>query len=222
MVKFITSAWGLVVIGLFLNTFVAGGLMFNFYRKVSFVINPPIHPVVNSMPETNEGPSWIFRAGEIEALALDLQAERSSFSKKRAENMEATARMRAEMDELKRLRKDIEAYEVEIAKKRDEFEDYKKSFMSKVIDIQENEMKNLKTLAGTYASLTPVAAVSVFKEMDDQAAVKILSQMKPETVAAIFEEMSKTPEAVGSKDGKTLARKVAEWSDKMRALNISK
>jgi flagellar motility protein MotE (MotC chaperone) len=122
------------------------------------------------------------------------------------------------MDELNRLRKDIELYELDLEKSKQAIEEARQALLKKIVDITESEMKNLKVLAGTYSSLTPVAAVSVFKEMDDQVAVKILSQMKPEVVAAIFEEMSKTPEVSGGKDGKTLSKKVAEWSDKMRAL----
>jgi len=79
--------------------------------------------------------------------------------------------------------------------------------------ISADESKNLRSLAQTYTNLTPKAAVSIFREMDDATAVKILSLMKPDVVGPIFEEMANN--AYGDS---SLARRAAILSDKLRLL----
>ena len=53
--------------------------------------------------------------------------------------------------------------------------------------------------------------------MDDVMVVKILSMMKPDVVAPIFEEMSRTIGADG-----TLARRAALLSDRLRLIRSTK
>ncbi len=100
---------------------------------------------------------------------------------------------------------------------RAELERMRKEISQRVIEINADEMKNLKTLATTYGNLTPRAAVAIIKELDDNTAVKILSLMKPDTVSPIFEEMSRTAAVDG-----TLARRVAVLSEKLRLMKSNK
>ena len=81
------------------------------------------------------------------------------------------------------------------------------------IAINTDEAKNLRSLAQTYSTLTPHAAVAIIREMDDTTVVKILSLMKPDVVGPIFEEMA------GASGGDTsLAQHAAVLSDKLRLM----
>ena len=93
----------------------------------------------------------------------------------------------------------------------------RKEIAEKVIEIQADEGKNLRALSQTYANLSPKAAVAIIREMDDVTVVKILYLMKPDVVAPIFEEMSKTSD----KDG-LLSRRAAVISEKIRLMKSMK
>jgi flagellar motility protein MotE (MotC chaperone) len=93
----------------------------------------------------------------------------------------------------------------------------RKEIADRVIEINTDELKNLRTLAQTYANLTPKGAVAIIREMDDVTVVKILSLMKSDVVAPIFEEMSKTA-AIDA----PLARRAATLSEKLRLMKANK
>ena len=104
-----------------------------------------------------------------------------------------------EKQELAHARADIAAMRTEID--------------DRVIAIRADEAKNLRTLAQTYTSLSPAGAVAILREMNDTTVVKILSDMKPDVVGPIFEEMSHTASGDGS-----LARRAAVLSEKLRLM----
>ncbi|MGH8021181.1 MAG: MotE family protein, partial [Opitutaceae bacterium] len=80
-----------------------------------------------------------------------------------------------------------------------------------------SEQKNLKTLAATYTTLSPAAALAIFKEMDDETVVKILAFMKPDPVGLILEEMALTKDGEG-----TLAGRAADISNKLRLKRLER
>lgn len=145
---------------------------------------------------------WDFWTIEIENLSHELKEERLRLKKQAEVLDQRAARLAAEEKEFAKLRSDVEALRKQIA--------------DKVIEITADEAKNIRSLAATYAALTPRAAVAIFREMDDSTAVKILSVMKPDTVGPIFEEMSRT-----GADG-ALARRAALLSEKLRLMKASK
>ncbi len=147
---------------------------------------------------------WDFWTIEIENLSNELKEERARLRKQSDQQDQRAARLAAEEKELAKVRDDIDALRKEIA--------------DKVIEISADEQKNIRTLSQTYATLTPRAAVAIFKEMDDTTAVKILSLMKSDVVGAIFEQMSMT---LGS-DGTPLARRAALLSEKLRLMKATK
>jgi flagellar motility protein MotE (MotC chaperone) len=149
-------------------------------------------------PKKEKG--WDFWTIEIENLSNELKEEKAKLHKQ-AEGLEQREmRLAAERKELDAMRAEIEALRKEIA--------------DKVITIRDDEAKNLRALSQTYTNLTPRAAVAIFREMDDQTAVKILFLMKPDVVGPIFEEMSKT----SGTDGSPLSRRAAILSEKLRLL----
>lgn len=146
---------------------------------------------------------WDFWTIEVDSLASELKDEKARLAKLTEQLEQRSARLSAEQKELDKLRANLEATRKEIN--------------DRVIEISADEMKNLRGLAQTYTNLTPRAAVAIIREMDDMTVVKILSLMKADVVAPIFEEMSRAPEGGG-----LLARRAAILSEKLRLMKSSK
>jgi len=146
---------------------------------------------------------WDFWTIEVENLSNELKDERARLKKEADTLDQRAARLAAEEKEIAKVRADVDAMRKEIA--------------SKVVEIAADESKNIRTLAQTYTNLTPRAAVAIFREMDDNTAVKILSLMKPDVVGPIFEEMSRP---VGNDTA--LARRAALLSEKLRLMKAMK
>ncbi len=146
---------------------------------------------------------WDFWTIEVDNLAAELKDEKARLAKEAEEMKLAEARIVAERKELDKLRTSIEATRKEIS--------------DRVIEISADESKNLRSLAQTYTNLSAPAAVAIIREMDDTTVVKILSLMKADVVAPIFEVMSKTSDREGA-----LARRAAILSEKLRLMKSNK
>ncbi|MBL9215145.1 MAG: hypothetical protein JNG83_06685 [Opitutaceae bacterium] len=153
-------------------------------------------------PEKEKG--WDFWTVEIDNLASELKGEKERLRQQHEQLDLRAARLAAEQQELGKLRQELEALRREIDERTSQ--------------IGADEMKNLRSLAQTYSNLTPRAAVVIIREMDDATVVKILSLMKPDVVAPIFEEMSKS----GGPDAAAVARRAAVLSEKLRLLRAAK
>lgn len=145
---------------------------------------------------------WDFWTIEIDNLASELKEERARLRKQAEQLDQRTARLSADQQELENLRTAIERMRRELGER--------------VIEIKADESKNLRALAQTYTNLTPKAAVAIIRELDDTTVVKILSLMKPDVVAPIFEAMSTTADADGS-----LAKRAATLSEKLRLMKAA-
>jgi flagellar motility protein MotE (MotC chaperone) len=161
-------------------------------------IKPP--PVA---PEREKG--WDFWTVEIDNLSSELKGEKARLRKEGEQIELRAARLAAEQQELDKVRSELEGMRREIDEK--------------TIQISADEAKNLRSLAQTYANLSPRAAVAIIAEMDDVTVVKIFSLMKPDVVAPIFEEMSRStgPGLAGA-----AARRAAVLSEKLRLMKSSK
>jgi len=153
--------------------------------------------------KTSKVQGWDFWTIEVDNLASELKDEKARLAKQSDLLDQRAARLAGEQQELEKVRSSIEGMRKEIA--------------DKVIEIQADEGKNLRGLSQTYANLSPKAAVAIIREMDDVTVVKILSLMKPDIIAPIFEEMSKTSD----KDG-LLAHRAAVISEKLRLMKSNK
>jgi flagellar motility protein MotE (MotC chaperone) len=150
-----------------------------------------------------EDNGWDFWTIEMENLSNDLKEERARLHKQADILDQRDARITAEEKEMDRVRADIDGLRKQIG--------------DKVTEVSAEEAKNIKGLAQTYGTLSPKAAVAILREMDDSTVVKILSQMKPDVVGPIFEEMSKTT------DGDVpLARRAAILSERLRLMRSTK
>jgi flagellar motility protein MotE (MotC chaperone) len=138
---------------------------------------------------------WDFWTIQIDNLTSELKEEKARLRQQSDSLDQRAARITAEKQELENLRTEIAGMRQEIDQR--------------VIAINSDEAKNLRSLAQTYSTLTPHAAVSIIRDMDDSTVVKILSLMKPDVVGPIFEEMA---------GDTTLAQHAAVLSDKLRLM----
>ncbi len=145
---------------------------------------------------------WDFWTIEIENLSTELKDERARLRQQSEQLDQRAARVEAEARELSRMRAEIEALRGQMS--------------NRLIEMKEDEVKNLRTLAQTYTNLTPKASVAIIRELDDVTAVKILSLMKPDVVAPIFEEMSR---AAGGDS--SLTRRAAVLSNQLRLMKAA-
>ena len=142
---------------------------------------------------------WDFWTPELENVARELRESRAAVTQRETAVTQRETRLAAEAQELDKVRLQIEALRSEIS--------------SKITEVQTQEATNLKTLAGTYSLLSPKAAVTIFGQMDDGTVAKLLSMMKPETAAALLEEISRTPG-----ENNANAKRAAELSQRLRLL----
>jgi flagellar motility protein MotE (MotC chaperone) len=140
---------------------------------------------------------WGFWTIEIENLASELRDQKAVLKKREDELVGREERLNAERQELLKQRQQLEALRTEIG--------------TRLITIQADEVKNLKSLVATYSNLSPKATLTIFKEMDDNTVVKLLALMKTDIVSPLFEEMSKQAAA----DPAT-AKRAAVLSEKLR------
>lgn len=179
------------------------GLTWRMLGELIVKVASAVKPEVPAETAELRAKGWDFWTIEIENLSNELKGERVRM-KKQAELLDQRAAR-------------LVTEEKEFAKLRTEIEGLRKQIADKIFEIAADESKNLRTLAVTYANLTPRAAVAILREMDDATAVKILSLMKPDVVAPIFEEMGR---AAGADT--VLARRAALLSEKLRMMKASK
>jgi flagellar motility protein MotE (MotC chaperone) len=173
------------------------------YKELQTLLNQAVLAAQPKQPTELKRKGWDFWTIEIENLANELKEERLRM-KKQAEGLDQrAARLAAEEKEFAKLRADVESLRKEIA--------------DRVIEIKADEIKNLRALSATYSALQPRATVAIFKEMDDATAVKILSLMKADVIAPIFDEMSRSSTADSN-----LARRAAVLSEKLRLMKAAK
>src|SRR6266568_3079597 len=157
---FVTAGFGLLLA-------LAAGLLTFWHAAVPLLARAiEARAKATAAPKKEKG--WDFWTIEIENLSNELKDERARLHKEAEALDQRETRMAAEQKEIATMRGEVEGLRQEIAEK--------------VISIREDEAKNLRTLAQTYANLTPRAAVAIIREMDDATVAKILFLMKPDVV----------------------------------------
>lgn len=148
---------------------------------------------------------WSFRTDAVDGLVEELKAQREKVSLQEKELVTLLNHVNAERAELEKVRAGIEATCGEIEKR--------------IVEIEESELKNLKSLAQTYAAMSPPAAVAILRELDENMSVKILSFMKADIAGPILGEMARTSLGEGEE---TLAKRAARITDKLRLLKVAR
>lgn len=201
MTKLASNPAIVAVLGIVAGTAVGLGW---FWRAATMLVQHSVAAAHVEAPEVEgKEQGWDFWTIEMDGLASELKDEKARLRQQADLLDQRAARLDSEQKELNKVRADVEAMRAEINKK--------------VVEVTADESKNLKALSQTYSSLSPKAAVAIFKEMDDTTAVKILSLMKSEIVGTIFEEMAKTQGPDGP-----LAKRAAILSEKLRLMKANK
>ena len=193
--KFLTSAWGLAILALILNVATTLALLL---PAIAALQDPPIEVAEKTgMPPR----VWSFKTQAIDELVTELKSERDKLEEDQKSLLALQSQITAERTDLNKVRAEIEEMRGEIEQR--------------VVEIEEREVKNLKTLSQTYSAMNPSAAVVIFREMDENMVVKILSLMKADRVGPLLGEMAKAPD---STSGESMAKRAAHISDKLRLL----
>ena len=154
----------------------------------------------HAQPEAPAFVDWSFVTPEIEAMRTELKDRIAAVETRENELRDYELRLKAERAEIEKIRREVDRMRATVEKT--------------ITEVQVVEQKNLKTLAATYTNMTPLAVLAIFREMEDDAVVKILSYMKPDPVGQLLEEMARTKDGEG-----TLAGRAAVISNKLRLLH---
>jgi flagellar motility protein MotE (MotC chaperone) len=195
MKKILCSTWFIAVLALILGlgtqAFVLGVRLQHLEQELAASVVDEF-----AIPDTI---AWSFLTPELETLTTELRQRLAAAADREKELDDYALRLKAERAEIEKLKRDLEAMRASIG--------------STITEVQVAEQKNLKTLAATYSNVSPTAALSIFREMEDEMVVKILAFMKPDPVGLILEEMARTKDGEG-----TLAGRAATISNKLRLL----
>ena len=194
--KMLTSRWVLAILALLIYAGVS-----------SLIINKELARKKEHLPQPTERPPklWGFKTQALDELITELQSERD--------------RVTEERKSLDSVRAQLAAERAEVEHVRDEIKTFREALDARILLIEEDELKNLKTLSTTYSTMKPTAAVTILREMDENMAAKILALMKPDKISPILEEMSKTHEKPGEE---VMVRRAVRLSDKLRLLQATK
>lgn len=151
-------------------------------------------------------PVWGFKTGAIDELMTELKNERQNLLEEQKDLAALSSQVTSERQEIERVKQ-------EVARMRQELE-------SRVIEVAENERDNLKKLVTTYTAMPPTNAVLIFRELDEDTVVKILSAMKSERVALILGEMARLVDK--DRADEPPSRRAARISDKLRLMKALK
>jgi flagellar motility protein MotE (MotC chaperone) len=191
-----------VVIGLavLLSTVPVLGMI---WQESATIVHSAVAKQVAAIEATRPEKPWDFWTPEVENLAKELTEQRGGFARREAELAAREKRLADESHELDEIRRKIETLRTEIT--------------SRLVEVQAQELRNLKSLSTTYSKLTPAAAAAIFTEMDDLTVAKILSLMKADIHTAILQEFTRNP----GPDNANVKR-AAELSQRLRLLMPTK
>ena len=192
--KMLTSAWGIALLGMLLNI---GTTLMLLLPAIASLQDPAIQ-VAEKTPMAER--MWGFKTEAVDELIKELKSEIEKLDTDRKGVLAVQSQNAAEREELGKVRAEIVGMRAEIDQQ--------------VVEIQERELKNLKTLAQTYSAMNPSAVVAIFRELDENMAVKVLSFMKADRVGPILGEMAKGADATGE----PMAKRAARITDKLRLL----
>ncbi len=193
MSNLLTKPWFLATLALVILLGTQAGAFYMYWSEL-FPEQQDVHFVMREEPEALE---WSFSSKDLVQLKSELEGRLSEVGAREEGLLSYEARLEAD-------RLEIEGIKTEVERMRD-------SLMSEIMKVEKWEKKNLKTLADTYSNLDPVAAVSIFNELDDSTVAKIMRSMKPDIVGDILQEMT-----VQGGGNESLIKRAARLSDLLR------
>lgn len=177
----------------------AGAGVFAFQQAAAGILIAERERRVAVVEATRPPEPWDFWTVELENLSRELQARLAQVDARAAELDRRDQILSAGRAELETTRRQVEAMRDEISRR--------------IVTVEAQEARNLRSLAQTYALLSPGAAVAIFDGLDDGTVTKLLSLMKPESASAILEEFSR-----GGGPSDQRLKRAAEISQRLRLL----
>ena len=160
------------IVSCLLGFAVTFGLLFLSWGPLVESLKPPQEPQAPVVTPKN----WDFWTLEIGALSEELLKERQA--------------LRNRSKDLDIWQKQLETEKAELVRVREQIQSIRDEIDKSVVTLLEAEKPNLKALSKSYAIMKAPQAVAIFRKTNDDIIVKILSLMKPDTVATILAEMS--------------------------------
>jgi flagellar motility protein MotE (MotC chaperone) len=148
---------------------------------------------------------WSFKTNAVDELITELKKEREAVIEEQKDLAAMSSQVTAE-------RQEVEKVKNEILRLRKELE-------ARIVEVNEHERENLRNLGQTYTAMLPAGAAVILREIDEDSAVKILSQMKPKSAALVLGEMARI---VDKTSDEPPARRAARISDKLRLMKALK
>ncbi|MGF1483014.1 MAG: MotE family protein [Opitutales bacterium] len=191
--KFLQTAWGLALFALVVNVVTS---VFLSIRMMDTIL-PEKEEDFGLVEGTAEHFNFFTR--EIDTLSDDLLTQIEDIEVREFELQRFEERLAAERAELERLRTDMQIVRDQLSKV--------------IIEVQESEVKNIKNLASIYADMPPGDVIQIFRELEDDFIVKILTNMPRDAIGPIFMEMSNDPESP-----ELMRQRVAKLTEMMRMM----
>jgi flagellar motility protein MotE (MotC chaperone) len=202
----LAAPWFLAVVGLLSSLVVGVMMMFSAQKKI--VATPPPIAAAVVVEEKPVPPQTVFsfHTAELVEMVEDLKKQKQKILEEQKDVKALAARTLSDRQEVEKIR--------------DEIKELRADLDRRVVEVQQEEVKNLEALASTYSAMPAPAAVSIFKEMEEDQVVKILATMKAKAVALVLSEMGKAIDKTGEE---STARRAARITDKLRLMkNLKK
>jgi flagellar motility protein MotE (MotC chaperone) len=209
------SNWGIVIAAIILGIATAAGVLL--WRMPSIGSEKPAAAAPSSSANSaseqpanfidashskifSQSKNWDFFTRELENYVNELHKDREAIAAQSKDLGAAELRIKAEKEELVRIRKEIESMRTQLE--------------TLTTELTEVEKVNLANIAKTYSKMPPDKAVAIFSEMTENNSVKILALMKADVSAKILGQMAETKES--SDSDSTLASKAAALTNRLR------
>lgn len=178
--SFLIRFWYVLLLAFILS--LGSALAVLFLTKEQWMPVPPPPPpdpiqVASDLAEMSEPYlNWNYATNIIDELRVEYDDEASALDQERSELLNLRKQIQSELKELAELRKEINALSESVSQE----------FMA----IESAELDNLKRLAKVYEEMKPVPVVELFKQMELDLVVKLMSQISPASASKILAEMS--------------------------------
>ncbi|MEY5016849.1 MAG: hypothetical protein RIS92_3207 [Verrucomicrobiota bacterium] len=201
----LAAPWFLAVVGLLSSLGVGVMMMLSAQKKI--VATPPPVAAAVVVEEKPVPPQTVFsfHTAELVEMVEDLKKQKQKILEEQKDVKALAARTLSDRQEVEKIR--------------DEIKELRADLDRRVVEVQQEEVKNLEALASTYSSMPPSAVVPIFKEMEEDQVVKILATMKAKAVGLVLSEMGKAPDKSGEE---STARRAARITDKLRLMKSLK
>jgi flagellar motility protein MotE (MotC chaperone) len=151
-------------------------------------------------------PPWNFKTEAVDELVSELKASKEGLLDEMKDLSLLQAQISAEREEVEKLK-------AEVVRLRQELD-------VRIVEVQDFEKDNIKKLAMTYATMPPISAVPILRELEEDTVVKILAQMKPEIVSKMLGTMASLVDK--TQRARTPAEQAANISNKLRIMKTAK